>query len=784
VTGTLALGIAATTIAYGLATAVLWRPLPFQDADRLAFVWETADGAGQRELSRVTSARFAEWRDRSRSFTSLALFAAAGFSMNGTDGVTPIRGVRVSAGFFDTLGVSPALGRTFSATDEVPGQHQVLVLSHAFWQQRLGGRADVVGSSIRLNGLPYTVVGVMPPVAFPGWPANPATVTIDPSQRELWVPIPRTPQLDANSRSHVFGVVGRLAPGVSLAQATDELTRMASPSAGDAHGGTASPLREQFVRDARLPLLALVGAAAALLLVACANLAALQVAAFESRRAELAVRAAIGASARRLASQLSAESLLLAVAAGAAGILAARYALAVLPERLPPSLPFLTPASLDLRVAAFTALITIGAGLAMAAWPIVRLLRSGPAPRGAASGPRGPVFRVLVVAQVSVTIALAVSAALLVQSLWSVESEDPGFLIDGIVATDVDLPATLDTPAKIVAFEDRLRQSFEGRAGIRAVALAYDHPLEANWLDSFSLDGAAAGDNNAEIRGQAQLRIVSPGYFETLGVEVLAGRVFTEDHGPGRPGAAVVNEAFAAAHGGQIVGRRLRTAAPQLTWGASAPAEFEILGTVENERFRGLERPSEPAVYVSTRQFAQTGFVLLVRSATDTRAVAQEVRSGVRAIEPGATVGSPASLAGILGDQLVARRVTADVIGGFAGAALALAALGVYGVVAMLVASRTREIGVRLALGASPRGIFGRVLGESILNAAPGIAGGVVLAIVAGRLLEGFLVGVSGGDPLTLALVAGTMLGAAVLAALFPAVRAARVDPAIALRGE
>ena len=787
VAATLTLGIAATTIAYGLAMSVLWRPLPFRDAERLVFVWEAADRDGQRDVFRVTGGRFAEWRERSRSFMSLALFAAAGFSMDGADGATTVRGVRVSAGFFETLGVSPVIGRTFTPADEVPGQHQVLVLSHAFWQERFGGRRDVVGSSIRLNGLPYTVVGVMPAVVFPGWPSNPAIVSVDPSQRELWVPIARTPQLDANTRSHVYGVVGRLASGITPEQATGELTRMASPSAPDAHGGAVTPIREQFVRDARQPLLALVGAAAALLLVACANLAALQVSAFENRRSELAVRAAIGATAGRLASQLAAESLLLAVGAGAAGLVVARYALAVLPSRLPPSLPFLTPASVDLRVAIAAALIALGSGVLIAAWPVGRLLRSGPAPRGVAGSPRGGVFRILVVAQVSVTIALVVSAALLVQSLWSVRAEDPGFRVDGVVAANIGLPAGLNTPAKIVAFEDRVRQSFDGRPGIRAVAFAYDHPLEANWTDSFRLDAVAGSD--AEIRGQAQLRIVSPGYFDALGVDVLSGRAFTNDQGPDRPGAAVVNEAFAAEQGGAVIGRRLRSAAPQGTWGPSVPAEFEILGIVENERFRGLELPSEPAVYLSTRQFAQTAFTLLI-STTSTRArpgplgAVRDVRSSVRAIEPGATVDSPVLLTDVLADQLAARRVTADVIGSFAGSALALAALGVYGVLSMLVASRTREIGVRLALGASPFRIAGGVVRESLSNTAPGLVAGVGLAIAAGRLLEGFLVGVTSGDPVTLALVSATMLGAAVLAALIPAVRAARVDPVAALRGE
>ena len=337
VIGTLTLGIAATTVAYGLATAVLWRPLPFRDVDRLVFVWEASERDGRQEMFRVT--------------------------------------------------------------------------------------------------------------------------------------------------------------------------RMAAPAAADPHGGAVTPIREQFVRDARLPLLALTGAAVAFLLVACANLAALQISAFESRRAEIAIRAALGATAGRLAGQLTVEAMILALVAGATGMLVADYVLAALPERLPPSLPFLTSAVLDFRVAIVATLTAIGSGLLIAAWPVGQLLRSGPTPRGVAPGTRGA--------------------------------------------------------------------------------------------------GA-----NSEVRGQAQVRIVSASYFDALDVAVVSGRTFSDEDGLGRPGVAVVNEAFVREHGATALGRRLRSAAPQGTWGATAPRLFEIVGVVENERFRGLESPSEAAVYLSTRQFPQTGFTL------------------------------------------------------------------------------------------------------------------------------------------------------------------------------
>jgi predicted permease len=779
VVATLAFGIAATTVAAAFGSAILWRPLPFEDAERLVFVWEVSNDDPGTPF-RVTRGRFDEWERTARSFDALALFGAAGVALDTPEGAVPVRGVRVSARFFDVLGVSPVLGRGFTPDDEVPGGNQVVVISHQFWRQRLGGRRNIVGSALRFDGLPYTVVGVMPPVALPGWPVNPATVTLEGSHREFWIPIPRTPVLESDTRSHVFGVLGRLAEGISTTQATDELTRAADPSAAEPHGGRATPFREQFVREARLPLLVLLGAALALLLVACANLAALQVSAFEGRREEISLRSAIGASAGRLASQLGAETVVLTTMAGLAGLALTRVTLAMLPERLPPGVPLLTPVALDFRVFAVSAVASLGSAAVLAGWPLYRLLRSGPAPRGQTAHARAGIFRGLVVAQVSVTIALVASAVLLVRSLWTIEAVNPGFQVSSIIAAGLGLPGAFDTPERVVSFEDRLRGSLANGPHVQGVALAYDHPLEANWIDSFAIEGTDA--RAAETRSQAQLRIVSPSYFDTLGIELLKGRQFADADDLTRPGVALVNESFAAVHGTPVLGRRLRSESARASWGSSVPADFEIIGVIEDERFRGLERASEPAVYLSTRQFPQTSASLLLRTSADPRATARDLRARVRAVEPDAVVDTPVSLDDVLTGQLVARRITTDVVGAFGAAALLLAGLGVYGVLTMSLASRSREIGIRLALGATPGGIAGRILAMSVGHAVPGIAAGLVLAAVAGRMLEGFLVGVGGTDASTLIGVAGGTFCCALLAALVPALRAARVNPIETLR--
>ena len=778
---TLAVCLAAATTAFGTASAVLWRTLPFHAADELVFVWEETERDGLPQASRVTGARYAAWRDTASGLSSISLFGAAEFSVDGPDTRTTVRGVRVSANYFDTLGIRPLLGRTFVPEEETPGRHRVVVLSHAFWQQQLGGRADAVGETLRLSGETYTIVGVMPPVTFPAWPANPALVTLDAESRQLWVPIPAVPALLQSGRAHVFGAVARLASGVSRTDVAERLNRTSGPASVDPHRATLHPLRDQFVMEARTPLLALAGAALAVLFIACANLAALYVSSFESRRAELAVRAALGAGIPRLARQLVLETSLLGAAGAAGGLVLAQLALSRVPSVLPPSFPFLTTPAIDARVAAFTVGLALLACLVMAAVPMVRVVFAG-SPRGVAARPRTTVYRVLVVSQMAAAFALVVAASLLGQSLQSVRGQNPGFVVDRVFVADIGLgdgPAI--GPARIASIEQQVMASITARPMVRAVATAYDHPLEANWSESPAISGEPG---TPDERRPVELRIVSPGYFETLEVELLEGRTLADRDTIDAPGVAVINEALAREIGGVALGRRLRSGTPRFTYGDEAPAEFEIVGVVANERFRGLEQPAQPAFYLSTRQFPQTDVSVLVRTSGEPIAAASEVRAALREVDPAITITRSTSLDAILAGQLAARRLTTDLIGGCGLAALTLAALGMYGLLAVLVSSRTREIGVRLAIGASPSAVARHILSDSLMNAAIAIIAGSVLAVAAGRLLESLLVGVSARDPLTMGAVAAVLLVVATAAALVPARRAARIDAVTALRAE
>jgi predicted permease len=424
--------------------------------------------------------------------------------------------------------------------------------------------------------------------------------------------------------------------------------------------------------------------------------------------------------------------------------------------------------------------LTIVAYVTFIGWPAVRLLRSGPAPRGVVEGNRGAVYRGLVISQVALGMTLITIAGLLGRSLRSVEDQDTGFGIENVLVGNVALPMPNRPDARrVIAAERALFEAVRSAPGVLAVASAYDHPLEANWSEAPTI----VGDSLApEKRQAAELRIVSPGYFETLGVAVREGRSFSERDDLDAPGAVIVNQLFARQLDGRVIGRRIRTATPRFLYGTSVPDEYQVVGVVDNERFRGLEFPAQPAFYLSTRQFPQAAFSLLVKSSAEPMSLQDEVRTAIHATDRGITFSRQTSLDAILGQQLAERRVTTTVIGGFAGAALALAALGLYGLLTIFVASRTREMGVRVALGASPTTVALGVLQQSVRNTGIGIGLGALLSLAAGRLVGGLLVDVSPNDPITLAAVAATFLTVSLAAAWIPAVRAARTDPVEALR--
>jgi putative ABC transport system permease protein len=775
---TVALSVATATSGFSIASAVLWRPLPFDHPAELTFIWEEFEREGHRSPGRVTRARYSAWRQASDGLASLALFGATGFTLDTIDGATTVRGLRVSSNYFETLGIRPVLGRTFSQTDEVPGSQYGVVLSSGFWRTQLGGRPDAIGTQIRLSGQAYTVLGVMPDAPFPGWPVNPADVTLDDQSFQVWVPLVRNPALEHDARAHVFGVLARLRVGVSAADLLARLDRTSGPSAAEPHGARLSPFREQFVASTRLPLMVLIAAAIAVLLIASANLAALQASLFEARRPELATRRALGASAAGLARQLGSETFVVVSAGTLIGLGLTHVALSMVPRLMPASVPLLAAPAIDLLSLAFAGFLGALTTTLVSGWPILRVLRRPPASRGVVPAGRGPVFRTLVAGQVAIAVALTFAAGLLGRSLTAIERQPLGFRAEGVLVADIGLRSAQGAGQS--AAELSVVSALSALPGVTGVAMAYDHPLEANWSENPTVVSEA---DDVSAAPQVDLRIVSPGYFETLGVEVLEGRPLSDRDRFDAPGAVVVNEAFARQIGGRILGRRLRTGTPAVM-APGAPREFEIVGIVVNERFRGLEHPAQPAYYLSTRQFPQASLSLLVRTQSDPMARAADVRSIVKSLDPRITLDQVTTLDAILDRQLKSRRLTTDLISGFATTALTLSALGIYGLMTMLVASRRREIGIRLAIGAAPGSVAREVIQGAVQHAAAGILVGVACAIAAGRLIQGLLVGVSHHDPFMLAAVVTVLLTTAVAAALVPALRAARVDPVDALRSQ
>ena len=615
VVATLAACIAATTTAIGLASAVLWRPLPFAHEGRLVFVWEAVGAGREREPARVTGSRYAAWRDASAGvFESIALFGAAGFTLDTPEGAVSLRGVRASARYFDTLGIAPLVGRAFAPGDEVPGHERVVVLSHAFWQQHFGGRRDVIGRDVRLSGEPFTIIGVMPDAVFPGWPANPATVTIEPDVRQFWVPIPRTPELDQSARAHVFGVVGRLAAGVSAAQARDRLAAT-DRAAADTHGAQLAPLREQFVRDARAPLLALAGATLAILLIACANLASLHVTSFEARRSEFAVRAAIGASAGRLIRQVALEALLTSMLGAVLGLALARVALRIVPGMLPPGTAVPDGAGARRRRRRVSARVrgvcrvdhdrvadpspaVVGTGPARLAR--ARAVRRVPRPRrlpGCRDGGAGRGRR----ASGTVAQRGARSRARLpdrrcirCRSRPAIDAalrRRPRRRVGGVGA------CLRVASARRSSRRDRLRPSLRGQLERGADARRRCHAARGP-------AGRRAPDRQpgllrrtrcrrhrrAGARRRRSARRARCGR-DQRSVRSRAGRPCPRSTHPHR-----------ARLRAWPVRRRRRSS--------------RFVGVVRNERFRGLEQPSQPAFYLSTRQFPQTDLSILARTSS------------------------------------------------------------------------------------------------------------------------------------------------------------------------
>jgi len=783
----LALGIGATAAIFSLVSAVWLKPLPFADEDRIVTLWADLTTIGGPRYVQISPVNYVDWRARARSFESMAPLEVASFNLTG-DGGEPERlsGVRTTPSLFSTIGLAPLVGRTF-APDDGTGE-PVAVVSEGFWLRRLGGDPAAVGRRITLDGSPHLVVGVVPrDFRFPI------------GHIDVFVPTVFEPEVLALETNYSWFLVAKLLAGVSLEAARAEMANVSAALAADspARGvaATVAPLREALVRgtgplaDSRpVTLFALLGAVALVLLIACANVANLVLARATVRQKELAIRKALGAARGRVLRLLVAESMLLAAAGVVLGLGAAAATFGYLTRLLPGTLPASTSLTLDWRALALTistALLTVlffGAGPALAA-----ARRDFGAVFGRAVGTRGVAARRvrtgLVVAEVALTVVLLLGAGLLLRSYAAVLAVDPGFEAEGLLLVETWSPASrAENPAEREAFYRRVLDNVRALPGVERAGYTNFVPLAFKGGRSvIFVDGRPRPSAYEMLENLATNRSASAGYLETLGVPLVRGRLFDERDTRDAPRTAVINESLARAYwpDGDPIGQRLSLGGGE--W-------VTVVGVVGDVRQLGLDAPADREVFVPLDQIGSNVFMapgqLVVRTGGDPLALAAAVRRAIWAVDPAQPVSSVRAMSEVLDAELGNRNTQLTLIGAFAALALVLAAVGLYGVLSYTVAQSTNEIGLRMALGAEPQTVVGRVVRTALGTAALGIAIGLIAALLVAETIASFLYGVAPTDPATAASVAGLLFAVAALAAFVPARRAARVNPMTALRTE
>ncbi len=775
---TLALGIGSVTAIYAVVYGVLVKPLGFAEPERLALIWEHNFERGRRQ-NVVSPANLRDWRARQHSFETTSLVASLRRNLTGAGEPEEIRVELVEPEFFSLLGARPQLGRLFAASDARPGGGDFAVLAHAFWQRKFGGRDSVVGSTIRLNGRAVEVIGVMP-AAFPtlGLPVD------------AWAPAILDPAIDYRQRAGRFlRVVGRLRPGVNVAEAQTDLAAIARsletehPEFNKGWGVNVVALGEQFGAPVRTALLVLLGAVGLLLLAACANIANLLLARGAGRAREMAVRAALGASRARIVSQLLVESVVLAAAGCAAGVALAHWLLQALRLWGPPNLPRLAELRLDPAVLAVAVGLAAFAGVFAGLAPAFAAARAASLREGGRSGTAGGAARrirdVLVVAQIALSLVLLTGAGLLFRSFLLLQSVAPGFAAERLLTLNVSLAAQTGGPAQIVAAYQEIRDRLSALPGVeRASGVVFPPFGGPGAATSFRVAGRPAPEPGRVP--VTDVRSALPGYFETLKIPLLRGRLLTSaDNRPEAPRAFVVNEALARTlfPNADPLGQRLI-----VEMGDDTPGE--IVGVVGDAKYASLDGSVRSMVYYPFAHLPITMVTFVLRSYGRPEDLAAAAGAAVRAVRPDQPVAEVRTMESRLGESIAVPRFQTFLLGGFSAVALLLSLVGIYGVMGCVVSERTRELGIRMAIGATAGDVRRMVLGRALRLTAIGLAIGLAGAVAATRSLRSLLFEVQPGDPATYLAVGAAVLLTCGIAAWGPAARAARVDPVEALRAE
>jgi putative ABC transport system permease protein len=775
----LALGIASTTAIFSVVDEVLLHPLPYPDSGRIVCVWQKLRSNG--DSASASPANYLDWAAQNHVFSYMA--ASRGFQGNLTGGERPerIRFTMVSGNFFPLFGVNPVLGRSLLAEDEKAGNNHVVVLSYGLWKSRFASDRGLLGHNITLNGEPYTVVGVMP-----------ANFTPD-DYGQLWMPspwdvppYPLAPEKDPRPLrdSNYFEAWARLKPGVTLAQARAEMDAIARqlenqfPDANTDMGINLVAMQDNLVSDVRPILLLLVAAVVLVLLIGCANVANLLLARATDRAKEVSIRSALGASRLRLVRQMLTESVLLALIGGVLGVLLAAWAVPALLALSPPDISDFKHIGLNLEVLTFSVLVSLLSGILFGLAPATHASRENlsesmkEGERGSTSS-RGRTRSVLVVTEVGLSLILLIGAGLIVKSFERLMKVDPGFDPDRLLVFSIGLPPSA-TPAQQDAFYQQVQDRVEAVPGAQSVGAVSRLPLTGGNSDrGFKIPGSDK-DYNADIR------VSTTGYFHAMGIPLLKGRNFTEQDAHSSSQVAVVNETLARTvfPGQDPIGKYILDFGP-------AKDKLQIVGVVGNVRHLGLESDPRPEVYLPFGQAHWPSVFMVVRAKTsDPLALTSGVQNAVWSVNKDIPLSNLRTMQDVIARSVVRRRFTTLLLAIFAGLAMLLAAVGLYGVMSYTVAQRTHEIGIRMALGAQKADVLKLVVRQGMSLVTLGVVLGIVASVAATRLMSGLLFGVSATDPAVFGGIAALLASVALAANYVPARRATEVDPMVALRYE
>jgi putative ABC transport system permease protein len=786
----LALGIGANTAIFSVVNAVLLRPLPFQDSSRLVQVWHVPppkNFPGMTTFS-VSAANYIDWQQQNHAFEYMAIYAFTSFNFTTGDQPEAIQGAGVSPDFFATLRSQPILGRTFAPEEDQPGHGHVIILSHAIWNSHFAADQNIVGQNIALDGQNYTVVGVMgPDFRFPDW-------------AKVWTPMAWTDAQRQVRGEHHYLVIGRLKSDVQLPQAQAEMNTISSrleqqyPEDDKGWGAILIPLREQIVGDVRPALLILLGAVAFVLLIACANVANLTLAKTFARRKEIAIRAALGASRGRVLQQVLAESVLLALAGGALGLLFAHAGTSIITNFLADSLPRSTEIGLDGWVLSFTLGVSLLTGIAAGLVPALRLtkpdvneaLKQGGRTGSDSAGSR--IRSLLVVSEVALSLVLLIGAGLMIRSLSLLRRLNPGFDPSNVVTMTVVVPRTkYAIPLQEVQFFDAALSRVQALPGVESAGVIDDLPLDPSGSHQpIVIEGRPVTQMSEQP--EVDVRLISPGYIHALRVPLRKGREFSAADTADRPPVVLISETLALRFwpNEDPIGKHLT-----MTFSSGKPAE--IIGIVGDVKLDGLDVTAPSAtLYVPFSQLSVPAIgswdsfpmSLVVRATSHPTSLVSAVTNAIHEVDRQTPVVEVATMDQLMTNSVSQRRFNMLLFAAFAGLAVLLAAVGIYSVLAYAVRRRVREIGIRMALGAQISDVLRLVVVEGMTPTLIGMAIGVAGALALGRVLSTLIYGVQASDPLTFVGVSAVLAAVALLASLIPAYRASRVEPVKALREE